>query len=203
MGQNCRLTWDRHTWKLEELPVKGKKKCKVADLHNPASHNVRGLDAYIDGNILRDARLSASDSYEIIKQKMLDAFEMAAETTLAKASPEDVKHFQWLRDSKWYENEVHYLKITPEDTEPFNIEGKDFTLKVSWTDFSVYSPQSDFQQTQPFYMGYKASSSTAARKLYQILKAEPGALKSMPYAKLDEWFAKNKIQTRSDNSVWT
>jgi len=203
LGRDCRLTWSRHGWTLEELPVKGKKKCKVAELQNPGTRGWANFDAYIDGNILRDAKLSASDSYETIKQKMLDAYELAAELTINKMTPDEAKHALWLRDLKWYENEVHYLKITPENTEPFEAEGKDYTIKVTWTKFSVYSPDSDFQQSDPYYTQYAESSAQGARKLYQTLKADPNALKSVPWSKLGDWFIKNKIPYKTNFSQWT
>lgn len=201
LGRDCRLTWTRDGWTLEELPVKGKKKLKVATLQNPTNMRWGDFDAYLDGNILRDAGLSASDSYEAIKQKMLDAYELAAELTINKM-PDQAKHALWLRDLKWYENEIHYLKVTPEDTEPFEAEGKDYTIKVQWAKFSAYSPDSDFQQSDPYYTQYAESSAQGARKLYQILKADPNALKSVPWSKLGDWLSKNKIPYKTNFSQW-
>lgn len=200
LGRDCRLTWGSYEWKLEELPIKGKKKCKVAEYDNPGARGWPGFDAYIDDNILRDAKLSASDGYETIKQKMLDAFAEAAESTLAKQT--EVKHYQWIRDLKWSEHEVHYLKIVPEDTDPIDIEGKDFILHSEWTKFKVYDPKSDLANHDPHYTMYEASSPTAARKLYQMAKADPNILKTVGWHGLSDWLNKNKIPYESHSSSW-
>jgi len=202
LGRDCRLTWSRHGWTLEELPIKGKKKLKVASLQNPVTMGWANFDAYIDANILQDARLNASDSYEAIKQKMLDAYELAAEVSINKMTPDQAKKTLWLRELKWYENEIHYLKVTPEGTEPFEAEGKDYTIKVQWTKFSTYSPDSDFQQSDPHYTQYAESSAQGARRLYQILKADPNALKSVPWTNLGDWLTKNKVSYKIHFSQW-
>jgi hypothetical protein len=202
LGRDCRLRWDRNVWILEELPVKGKKKCKVASFENYSSRGWHGYDAYIPGNILREAKLSASDPYETIKNKLLDAFDQAAEATIAKTEPEHVKHSLWLREMKWREHEEHYLKITPEDTDPIEIKGKDFTVKSKWTTFSVYDPNADMQSMDPHYTMYEASSPTAARKLYQMAKANPDLLKTVSWSTLGDWLQKNKINYESHSSQW-
>ena len=203
VARDCRLTWSRNGWLLEELPQKGRKKLKRAELQNPGFAGWRGYDAYIDGNILRDAKLSKSDGYETIKQKMLDAYEIAADLTLNNLTPDEAKKASsWLRDVKWYENEVHFLKVTPEDTDPITVEGKDFEMKVEWTRFKVYDPKSDFQSHDPHYTMYESSAPASARKLYQMAKADPGLLKSVAWSGLSDWFTKNKIAYKTHFWQW-
>jgi hypothetical protein len=206
LGQNARLRWDRHTWLLEELPQKGKKNLKVAQFDNLSYRGWYGFDAYIAGNILRRAGLGSSDDFDKIKEKMLGAFHEAAEITIENLPPEQIEEspnrWAWLKEMKWSESTTHYLKIEPEDTEPFTAKGKDFTIEVSWTKFSTYSPDSDFQLSDPHYTQYESSSPTAARKLYQILRADPTILKNTPWDKLDEFFKKNRIGYETHFSVW-
>jgi len=205
LGDNARLRWDQNSWLLEELPQKGKKTVKVATLDNPGSRGWDRFSAYIPENILREANLSPSDKYEAIKKKITDAYEAAAEMTITSMSPEQLEKgrgWDWLREIKWYENNVFYLKIEPEGTEPFVAEGKDFSIKVGWTSFKTYSPDSDFQQSDPSYTIYESTAPTSARKLYQILKADPNALKSITWGNLHEWFKKNKINYETHFSVW-
>lgn len=206
IGRDARLRWDRNIWLLEELPQKGKKKLKTATFDNFDSRGWVGFDVYIPGNILREAKLSSSDNYETIKKKMQEAFDAAAEETISGMPPGEIEKspnkWAWLREAKWSESDVHFLRVEPEDTEPFNAEGKDFSVKVKWTDFETYSPTSDFQQADPHYTLYSATAPASARKLYQILKANPNALKSVPWSDLSKWFEKNKINYETHFSQW-
>jgi len=204
LGRDARLRWNKDYWLLEELPQKGKKKLKKAELNNPGGRGWDRFAAYIPGNILREAKIGSSDSYEDIKKKILDSYMAAAEITINNMSPEQVeqgKGWSFLREERWHEKEVFYLEVEPEGTEPFNVEGKDFTVKVEWTDFSTYSPDSDLQLADPYYTLYKASSPSAARKLYTILKADPTTLKSVSWDEFDEWLKRNRIGYKSHFSV--
>lgn len=108
----------------------------------------------------------------------------------------------WVEGLKWYEHQVFYLEVIPENAEPFKAEGEDFTVDVSWSRFRAYSPQSDFNQSDPFYMSLESKSPTAARKLYNLLKTDPKALKSTPYSKFEEWLRTQKIPYDHGSSSW-
>lgn len=205
LGRDARLRWSKDVWLLEELPQKGKKKLKVADLDNPGGRGWDRFGAYIPGNILRSAKIGSSDGYEGIKKKILDAYMEAAEITINSMPPKQVeqgKGWGWLRETKWSEREVFYLNVEPEGTEPFKVEGKDFTVQVEWAEFTTYSPDSDFQQADPHYTVYNATSPTAARKFYMILKADPTALKSVSWKELSKWFDKNRVGYETHFSQW-
>jgi len=200
MGRDARLRWSRTTWLLEELPQKGKKKLKVADLMNPSSRGMGEFDPFIASNILRDAKLSSSDNYERIKKKILDAYEKAADRCVEKGVSEE--NVEWLRKEDWHERTEFYLNIVPEDVDPIEVEGKDFSFMSKWTGFKAYSPSSDFQQADPHYTYYGSTSPTAARKLYKIVNADPTVLKNVSWSKFDEWLKKNKIGYDTHFSVW-
>ena len=203
IGQNARLQWSRHYWLVEELPQKGKKKLKSAELQNPSRDGY--FDWWIPGNILMQAKLSASDGYADIKKKIRAAYDEAYEKTKNgknEREKELLNLSSWVRELQWYEKEVFYLNVVPEGTEPFTAEGKDFTVKVEWREFSSYSPSSDFQQAQPYYTQYASKSPTAARKLFNMLKAEPNALKSVPWVGFGDWLRKNKIPYETHHSQW-
>lgn len=206
LGDNARLRWNRNGWLLEELPQKGKKKLRKATFDDFSTRGWQGFSAYIPGNVLREANLNASDDYDKIKQKMTDTFALAAEKTIAGMPPEMIEknpnHWAWLRDPKWSEYTVYFLEVEPEDTEPFTAEAKDFSVKVSWHDFTAYSPTSDLAQADPHYTMYSASAPAAARKLYQILKADPKGIKDIPWAKFDDFLKKNKVGYKINFSVW-
>ncbi len=203
IGQNARLQWSRGTWLLEELPQKGKKKLRSADLQNPSAHGY--FDMWIPGNILMFAKLSPSDDYSAIKKKIMEAYAEAYDRT-KNGKRQDEKELleksDWVKNIVWYEKEVFYLNVIPEGVEPFTVEGKDFSVKVSWENFKAYSPNSDFQQADPHYTYYEASSPTAARKCFLILKADPNALKGLTWMDFSDWLNKQKIPYKTRFSSW-
>lgn len=203
VGKDVRLSWTAHSWTLEELPQKGKKRLRKGYLQNPRGP-ARGLDWYISDNILMLAKLSTSDDYDKIKDKILKAYGEAADKVEAepKSNPYDVESLKWIRQLKWSEDQVSYLTVVPEGVDPIRVKGKDFEFTSKWTSFTIYSPSSDFNQADAFYTGLEQASPTAARKLYNIVKTDPNALKSVGYHDLDKWMAKNGIKTKYISSSW-
>jgi hypothetical protein len=205
LGKDCRLKWDRHEWYLEELPQKGKKKLKKGTLRNPAGYG--HFDWFIPDNVLRFAKLSASDDYSKIKAKMLDAYKEAYKKTLSNPSHHDKEWMEkgnsdWIGKIEWYEEDVFYLKVTPEGTDPFTAEGKDFQVQVKWDSFKAYSPNSDFQSHDPHYTMYSSKSPQGARKLYITLKSKPDQLKTVSWNNFKDWLDKNKIPSNTNFSQW-
>jgi len=199
-----RLTWDHSNWKLTELPMKGKKVLRVADLQNPGQRMQMHSSAFSAENIMRMAHIGPSMTYDQVKDKILaEQTGPSVDLFVSKLTPEQAKNQEWLREVDWSEQKVHYLKVTPENVEPFSVSCKDCVLKTSWTTFSVYSPSSDMQLSDPHYTVMSASAPTAARKLYQMLKVNPDALKNIPWDKLDEFFKANKIGYKTDYSTWS
>lgn len=202
VGKDFRLQWRRDQWQLEELPQKGKKKLRVDTMDGGGirySGSSRNVDAYIPENILRKAGVSSSDSFDHVKSKIQGAMDAAADDVIQKNPGEK---WDFLKHTKWSERQVYFTEIMPEGMEPFDAEGKDFTVKVEWTSFKAYSPNSDFQQADPHYTLYEASAPTAARKMYQILKEDPNALKSIGWDKFDDWMKSNKIGYKIHFSQW-
>ncbi len=198
VGKEFRLTWGIHNWKLEELPAKGKRKLRVATLQTYLGMTyLKNTGPFIHENLLRDAHIGTGDSYDAVKNKLQDAFAAAAEIVTGGDPKLD-----YIRANKWYEESVHFLQVTPENVEPFEAEGKDFTVSCSWTKFKAYSPDSDFQSMDPSYTMIVSTAAASARKLYQILKADPNALKSIPFGKFDEWLKANKVNYELQFSVW-
>lgn len=205
VGKDARLSWSRATWLLEELPQKGKKKLRSADLQNPNGIG-GGLDWFIPGNILMFAKLSPSDDYDKIKSKIEDAYKEAIERSEKddkRGGAAYLKANDWVYKIKWYENQVFYLNVIPEGVEEFTVEGKDFKVKVTWTEFSSYSPNSDFHQSDPHYTKYVSKSPTAARKFYLTLKEDPNQLRSVGWNEFGDWLNKQKIPYDTRFSQWT
>lgn len=205
VGKDCRLQWSRGYWKLEELPQKGKKKLKVADLQNPNSYGT-GLDWWIPENILMLAKLSPSDDFEKVKSKISDAYKKAEEKTANSKYDREREMWEkaksWVSKLDWHVSDVFYLNVIPEGVGPFTAEGKDFTMKVEWTGFSAFSPDTDMQLSDPHYTKYEEKSPAAARKLYQILKTDPAQLKSVSWSGLGDWLKKNGVAYDIRFSQW-
>jgi hypothetical protein len=201
----ARLRWNAHQWHLEELPQKGKKKLKVATMQNPGGlfrgSMARGADYFLPVNILRDARLASSDTYEKVKAKVFGAYKKAL-TDLKKDHGEWLDSNSWVTKMKWDEGAVHYLKVTPEGMEPIVAQGKDFRVTSEWDEFKAYSPGSDFQSHDPHYTQLHQKSAAAARKLYKILRADPNILRSVPFAKFADWLGKKKVAYSYHFSQW-
>ena len=204
VGKDFRLTWSYNNWNLEELPAKGKRKLRVADMPTFLEiGSTSGVDTspFIHENILRDASISTSDSYDGVKAKLQAAYQDAAEMVLASAGAQ-ARTFQFILDNKWSEDQVHFLKVTPENVEPFTAQAKDFTVDCKWTEFSAYSPSSDFERSDAHYTEIESSAPAAARKLYQMLKADPNALRSISWGDFDDWLKANKIGFKFNFSSW-
>lgn len=207
VGKDCRLSWSRDRWLLEELPQKGKRKLRVAEMQNAhgiiGARGISGADGLMPQNIILKSKPGTGDSYESIKKKIETAMEEASEK-LAELNKDNDQHLAWVpKASKWYENEVYFLEVVPEDVEPFTVEGKDFSVKVTWTTFSSYSPNSDLQQMDPHYTTYDEKSPGAARKLYMTLKTDPTALKSVSWNDFGKWLNTKKIGYETHHSQWT
>lgn len=207
VGKDFRLAWTHDQWTLEELPQKGKRKLRVATVQTNLHYNSSStnLSGFIPENIIRSMHISTSDTYDHVKEKISQGMANVAEEVITKenAAPgAHPKQWDFLRRISWYERQVYFLEVTPENVDPFHVEGKDFTVSVEWTKWSAYSPDSDLQQSDPHYTRYDGGP-TSARKLYKILKEDPGALKSVTWDKFDAWLKEKKIDHKVNFSNWS
>jgi hypothetical protein len=141
-------------------------------------------------------------SYEQAKKAILDSMESLVKEINEEVSKVGGKTYEEKALISSWEDTVHYLKVEPPNTKPIDVKGKDFTMKVTWTSFRIYSPDSDFQQADPSYTVLEGSSASSARKLYKILSANPDALKSVSWSALSDWFDKNGIGYETHFSQW-
>lgn len=222
VGKDARLLWGashgwtRPTWRIDELPQKGKKKLKTwylsLELQNSGHWFGTNTIFFSQDEVVRESGIGPSDDYASMVRKLEKTIKERGDE-LKKAVGEltsgDVETYKkhadaWESLLNYYprEEDVFYLEVAPEGTDPFTVNGKDFTLNVAWTEFKVYSPDSDLQSHDPYYTYYSAKSPTGARKLYLTLKADPNALKNMPWSELNGWLAKNKIPVKYNHSSW-
>jgi hypothetical protein len=190
VGKTWRLQWSKYHFVLEELPTKGKKKLRKMEMQNPGFSNRH--NAFIAFNLLQKAKIAPGDSYDKAKSKLTSVMEAAVkEAGLDKKT--------WFHPR---EELVFYLHVEPEDVEPMDVDAKDFVIHTEWKVFGAYSPSSDLQNHDPSYTKVVSKSPGAARKLYKLLKANPAALKGVPWSKFTDWLKKKKIGYEYQHSVW-
>lgn len=213
VSKDARLRWSDAIWMLEELPQKGKKKLRVAQMQNPVGiflGRLSGVVNLLPQNVLRSAGISKSDSYESMKKKIEEAMLKAAESDVSAGTLPN-----WVAESKgnikWYESQVYFLEVVPEDVDPFRAKGKDFEVYCEWGEFSASrmkskaeAEESDAyaQSGDPHYSNINSKSKGAARKLYQTLKADPNALKSVTWNDFPKWLDTKKIGYTWSHSLW-
>lgn len=207
-GKGARLTIGSYgeTYRLEELPAKGKRRLRMANLGVAYMRGwtERAWDAMMAENVLADAKLADSDDFDAIKDKIEKAVARAKDEVLAKWEVGKIKP-DWIKpQGKWTETTVPAGRVAPEggDTE-LVVGGKDFTLKVTWKSFRAYSPDSDFQQSDPYYTGITERSPSAAAKLFKLLQAQPTALKGVAYKDFESWLNDHKIANQGIYSTWS
>jgi hypothetical protein len=206
-GAGARLTIGYHgeSYRLEELPVKGKRQLRVAELGTGyrGGQMARAWDAMLPQNILHFAKLADSDGFDAIKDKVGKAVAEAQGAVIAKW--EGAHRPDWLQQQgSWREKAVPAGRVAPEggDTE-LVVDGKDFSLKVTWKTFRAYAPNSDFQQSSPYYTGTVEKGPSAAAKLFKLLQAQPAALKGVAYKDLGAWLDDHKIARKGTSSTWS
>lgn len=197
VGRGARLRWDRYGFLVEELPAKGKKKLRTKWIQSYGPYNGFQGSAFIADNIIRSQRISNRDTYSDLKTKVIEGI-------AAGLVEEGQEPRRWGATEQQLRDEVvHYLKVEPENMEPFNVKAKDFTLAVSWLEFGAYSPGSDLQQHDPHYTKIVSKSPAAARKLYKAMTVMPEAIRNMPYSDFTNWLKKNKVAFDYQFSQWT
>jgi len=193
IGNGMRMRWGRFFLLLEELPTKGKKKLKLFDVSiwNGAD------DSYFNmPNLLKEANISKSSSYDRAKKSLEDAAEVLIEAAMGRgydATP------NWIGLS---EEAVHYLNVNPEDALPMDVKAKDFSIISEWTKFEWKTYDSEPHSMDPSYSVIESSSPASARKLYKILKSNPTALSGVNSYDFTKWLDKNGIKYKQWSSQW-
>jgi hypothetical protein len=205
VGEAFRLSWNDYEYELEEAPAKGKRSLRVATLRNPQSQ-VLSRRAFLWQNVMRNVKLSPSDSYETVKDKLMMAMGKAYDLYMSD-EPEAAKKNTWIGQSlKWYENTRGSVKFVPEASGPIEVKGKDFSFTAKYDGFIAYSPSSTMNHPgdgDPHYTGYESSSAASARKLYGMVAKDPKLFADMRWSDFDAWLRKNKIGFEYRFSQWT
>ena len=210
VGETVRIRWSDHpdnAIKIEELPTKPVKR-QLRVMEGQTLDLVRWMgSAFLMTNLIRDMKPRSSMSYE----QAVDAFRAALNTALDITKAEKPEFTDKMAEQygfKWAvrEGTVFFLEVEPHDYEAMVVKGKDFTLSSEWGTFKAYSPGS-FSKDDPntygaHYSGVVSSAPAGARKLFKVLKADPDALRNVPYHLLSDWFRSAKIPFDSIHSSW-
>lgn len=193
IGKGVRVSWGGSGWRdssmyIEELPAKGKKRVRRTDIGT--GYAALDNDDFLMLNLVQHAKIGKGMDYDAVLAAMKGVVQGVEATTKGKS------------DLFWYETEVNPMNVEPEDYEPIKVMGKDFGMTAKWTSFEAYSPSSDLAQMDPHYSIIKASSPTAARKLFKMAKADPELLKEISWFVLDDWMKGSGIQIKHESSVW-
>jgi hypothetical protein len=194
-NDNVRVQWGDRGMLVQELPgkpVKRKVRQALFDFQP-----VYEADTYWPVNIMREVGKGAGATFDSVVKDIMESRQ--------KLVAESPKAPEWLRkevtQKPWTEL-ISFLEVEPADYKPMSIKGKDFILTSEWTKFSAYSPDSDFQQSDPSYSALVQKSPGAARRLFTLLKADPTLLKNVDWNHLSDWLEKAKVGYDYRHSVW-
>lgn len=204
-GPKVRIRWSARNDRIliEEIPGKGQRKVRRARYTPRGDFGYRMPSALLSMNIIHWMRPSASMTYD----SAISAFKSAIEEAIKVLETEDPgllvpstrRHLAALPT----EEVINSLMVEPTDYSPIEVVGKDFKFEAKWDVFRVYSPGSDFHQSDPHYTGITSKSPLAARRLYLMLKVNPNLLSNLKYSELWDWFVSMRISVRPTASNWS
>lgn len=199
IGNGCRIEWNNFNLLITELPEKGKKKLRIFRLSiwdGIVYKNSEAGDDLIMQKLLKDAHIGKSSTYDQAKQGIIKV----VREVLDKWSKEGEKIDKWVFMN---EDQVHYLKVEPEDVPPIIVKDKNFLLESTWTSFNIRFSDGDPYEPSASY--FSSSSSSAARKFYKMLRANPKLIKDIQnnsFSDITDFFRKNKIGYKTHLSQW-
>lgn len=192
-----RMLVDDHNIVVEELPRKPcKKTLRRTSINTHYAVCVMWKDAFIPANILREVPLDPVDTYDtivvLLEGKLVSLYK--------EPGNEQVRAIHGVTVHK---DERYYLEVAPEGSEKQTITCADFVLELSWTKFSAYSPNSDFQQADPHYTQIHQSSAGAARKLFGLVQKKQDAVAKLTWDAFSAWLKDQKVGYEYSFSQWT
>lgn len=197
----ARVLWNSYEITVEEVPVKGAHKLRLRRTVINTAYAVHTMhrDDYIIDNLLLASPLDAAQGYDDTVAKLKN------EIAIAHFKPAN-KQVEAIHAVSIHEDTRHYLEVVPEGVEGRTVECKDFVLSVEWTKFSAYSPDSDFQQSDPHYTQIAAKSPAAGRKLYKLvqqLEAKKYDFKALAWSDLSAFLQEHKVAYDYHFSQWS
>ena len=202
VGKDCRIGLDTNgfSFYMEELPVKGKKKLRT--------YHWRLEGRFIDNWDVRDffdwetsmkGKLGKSSTFDGVIGKVEKSMQKAY--SLLVRENDYFKRFDYNDFYNISEKEVHYLQVAPADTDDMTLKGKDFTIDIGWSSFTINKMK---MLDDGDMHGHKIvqGSPASARKLYKILSNKPELIRNMDENKFTDFLDKSKIKYEINHSVW-
>jgi hypothetical protein len=224
-NDKVRVQWQDHpnnSVAIQELPRKPLKrqlKRRTYSTYYLVQHFHPG-DVFLMSNLLQDAKLTSSMSFEQAVHAMDAALERAKAELLRnetykkyKESHPGIYHEYTEKDftqmgypkSIVRDEEVYFLEVEPADYNPIAFAGKNFGGTSEWTKFKFYDDKDDdeyMRQMEGMQAFYDSKSAGGARNLFKLLKADPDAVKGMTIEQFKAWLIKNKIAFDYVPTVW-
>lgn len=199
-----RLTWTSFALTLEELPRKPcVRQLRSCDFNTWYAVHARNHDAFLIPNMLKlgmseaelsmDSLITPASTYD----NAVAALWLRRESLLNMYPDVSRDNGAPLRQAT-----RHYTLVAPADAPPKVIQGRDFRLKLSWTEFSTYAPGADFGQPDPYYQEYHQTSAAGARKLYKLAREHEAELREMNWGALLHFFHVHSIPYDITSSIW-
>lgn len=164
-------------------------------------------------NLLRDAHLSSSMDFDGVTRAMDAALEKAKERAIEESgkypnrpalTENDFSRMGFPRGSI-HDREISFLEVEPANYKPVRFRGKDFSGTSEWREFRFYADKDEDEymaQMEGMQTFYKETSAGAARKLFQLLKADPDFCKGMTSEQFKKFLVDNKIGYEYVPTVW-
>jgi len=225
-GDKMRARWDDYgTLLIEEMPGKPVKR-KVRRNQFSTQWALRSQRFNPSGpvlilNIVEDANLRPSMSYDQAVAAMHHALDMAADKLRSEAvrlqekypdgsyqTPDVVDTI--LKKMNWpqgvgSEDTVSFLEVEPKDYKSVTFGGRDFGGTAEWDTFTFSSEDMKDEwmaQMEGMRATYSSTSKGAARKLFKLLKANPDAVKRMDVDQFKKFLDQSKVGYRYNPTVW-
>lgn len=206
-GPKVRVRFQEHPnhamW-IEELSGKPfKRRLKYAKVYTYDLMRNTGSNRFMMENLIRDASLSNSMSFDQVVSKMKKVIEDAKKAVVEddsngfdyawfKANGYDLNRSTWMFE----EGEINYLQVEPADYNPVILGGNDWNGTFEWTQFTFYADR-EYDEHTHHVEGqrafYRHKSPGGARKLFKLIKADPEAVKRMSLDQFTAWLNAKKV----------
>lgn len=201
-GPKVRIRMSDRAVLIEELPGKPLKR-KLGKLLMDAFYLLysEAMNEFLVPNLALDAKFNARMDYGKAKKALQKALSEARKNA---EKDRDLKPGFWKAvgwDSLIREEQVYYLNVEPADFTPLAVQGGNFSLTSTWSEFSATVSYSD-DPHDPSYSSIQQKSPGGARKLYKILKPNPDQLKNLDFTEFSKWLTSRKIGHEQFSSSW-
>jgi hypothetical protein len=226
-NDKVRVTWSDHPDNMlvvQELPSKPVKRRVRRRTYNTYYMVQWFSSPFLMENVLRDAKLSSSMDFDGVAKAVDAALVKAKDRAIAESVENTTKYPKEKYPHAMYrlfteeefskvgfpgnvvtDTTVSFLEVEPANYKPVKFRGRDFAGTAEWGKFRFYADKDDDEfmaQVEGMQAFYESTSAGAARKLFQLLKADPDFCKGMTVDKFREFLTTNKVGFEYVPTVW-